>query len=133
MRTPRTTEFARIFSPRTEKAVKAISLLTNGTRYAPTEEEAAHTLEVLKSAVNDIAQLYGLLPSGEVVVKDVPAAEETSEDRIEKKTAAIHDGGWPHHAIDARVRSIPVGQLSAYVTQIMHRLCERFDEKRPHE
>jgi len=125
-RKPRTTEFARIFSPRTEKAVKAISLLTNGTRYAPTEEEAAHTLEVLKSAVNDIAQLYGLLPSGEVVAKDVPEPG-SSEERIAEKEAVILRSGFARESVDANVRSIPENQLTAYITRIMHRMCEKFD------
>jgi hypothetical protein len=121
-------EFARIFDPKAERAVKAIALLTNGTRYKPTEEEIARTLGVLKDAVNDIAQLYGVLPGGEVVVKDVPLTEpETSEERVEAKSDAIAKGDWPFLSIDKRVRAIPDNQLSAYVTQIMHRMSERFD------
>ena len=112
-------EFTRIFSPRTEKAVKAISLLTNGTRYAPTEEEMAHTLDVLKTAVNDIAQLYGILPDGDVVVKDVSV-----EPAPEKK---VTSDSWKHHDIDKNVRSIPENQLTAYATQIMARMCDKYE------
>jgi hypothetical protein len=114
-------EFTRIFSPRTEKAVKAISLLTNGTRYAPTEKEVAHTLDVLKIAVNDIAQLYGVLPGGDVVVKDVPIEPAPKEEKKDTR------GSWHHHDIDKNVRSIPDNQLTAYATQIMARVCERLE------
>jgi len=126
------TEFTRIFSPRTDKAVKAILLLTNGARYKPTEKEVAETLDVLKSAVNDIAQLYGVLPGGEVVVKDIPAtkggaAGTTSEERIEAKKALIKRSPFAHEDVDANVRSIPEAQLTAYATHILHRISEKFD------
>ncbi len=125
------TEFARIFTPRAAKAVKAISLLTNGARYEPTQEEKDNTLSVLKDAVNDIASLYGMLPGGQVVVKDVPPTgikSETSEQRITERVAAIDRGEWPRLSIDARVRAIPENQLSSYVTQIMARMCDKFDD-----
>jgi len=119
-------EFTRIFSPRTDKAVKAISLLTNGTRYKPTEEETAHTLSVLKSAVDDIAQRYGVLPSGEVVVKEVPDMD-TSEGRIEAQEAVLKEAAFAHGDVDVNVRSIPEAQLTRYATHILHRMCEKFD------
>lgn len=124
-------EFDRIFSPRAVKAVKAISLLTNGTKYAPTQEEKNQTLLVLKDAVNDIAQLYGMLPGGQVVVKDVVPSgeeEETSESRVADKMAFIKRSPFARGDVDANVRSIPENQLTAYATHIMARLCSKFEE-----
>jgi len=127
------TEFTRIFTPRADKAVKAILLLTNGHRYEPTQEEKDRTLMVLKEAVNDIASLYGMLPGAKpdttCIAPEIAMekAQQTSEDRIRGQEAAINRAGWPHHSIDARVRSIPENQLSAYITQIMHRMCEVHD------
>jgi len=127
------TEFTRIFSPKTDRAVKAILLLTNGSRYKPTEDEVAHTLDVLKSAVNDIAQLYGVLPGGEVVVKDIPASKDgaagtASERRIAAKMAIIKRSPFAHGDVDANVRSIPDAQLTMYATHILARICGKWDE-----
>ena len=111
-------EFDRIFTPRTHKAVKAISLLTNGTKYAPTQKEKDATLAVLKEAVNDIAQLYGMLPNGEVVV--VPVNEAPKPKRSD----------FHHRDIDANVRSIPENQLSSYITHMLARMCDIHDSKK---
>ena len=126
--TNKSTEFKRIFHPRTDKAVKAIMLLTNGVRYKPTEAEIATTLTVLKDAVNDIAQLYGVLPGGEVVVKEVPlTATEASEKRIEDKIAVNKKSPFARGDVDANVRSVPENQLTAYATHILARICNKFD------
>jgi len=125
-------EFARIFSPKTERAVKAISLLTNGPRYKPTEDEIAKTLSVLKEAVNDIAQLYGALPSGKLITPDStciaqpPAKGDTSEERIDAAEAVLKRSPFAHGDVDVNVRSIPDNQLTAYATQILHRVCEKW-------
>ena len=124
------TEFKRIFHPRTDKAVKAIMLLTNGVRYKPTQQEIDKTLEVLKDAVNDIAQLYGVLPGGEVVVKDVVKDHRTeSEKRIDDKKAAVKRSPFAHEDVDANVRSIPDAQLTQYATYILARICGKWDEE----
>ncbi len=129
----KTTEFTRIFSPRADKAVKAISLLTNGVRYKPTEEEVDKMLGVLKEAVNDIAQLYGILPSGDVVVKDVPATKDAaegtaSEKRISALTVTRKRSAFASEDVDANVRSIPEDQLTRYATHVLARICGKFDE-----
>lgn len=122
-------EFTRIFSPKTERAVKAITLLTNGARYKPTEEEVANTLDVLKTAVNDIAVLYGVLPGGEVVVKEVPDEGSLVEaSRIDAKIDAIKRSPFARGDVDANVRSIPEAQLTAYATNIMARLCSKYED-----
>lgn len=120
------TEFTRIFNPRADKAVKAILLLTNGHRYKPTQEEKDRTLLVLKDAVNNIAQLYGMLPGGEVVVKDAPTS--TSEDRIDEKKATIKQSAFAREDVYANVHSIPEAQLTAYASSMLARLCAKFDE-----
>lgn len=123
------TEFARIFTPRTEKAVKAISLLTNGVRYKPTKDETDHLLDVLKEAVNDIAQLYGVLPGAGVaqpVVPDEGSLVEAS--RIDAKVDAIKRSPFARGDVSPNVDSIPEAQLTAYATHIVARLCGRFEE-----
>lgn len=122
------TEFSRIFTPRTEKAVKAISLLTNGVRYNPTEEETNDTLEALKSAVNDIAELYGILPSSEGDPDTESHEEATSKDRIESKQQTIKRSAFDRLDVDSNVRMIPEAQLTAYATHIVARLCEKFED-----
>lgn len=118
------TEFDRIFSPRAAKAVKAISLLTNGVKYAPTQEEKDATLVVLKDAVNDVARLYGMLPNGEIVVQDVEPV-----DTVAAKQISIKESPFAHGDVDANVRSIPENQLTRYVTHIMARMCNAYEER----
>ncbi len=122
-------EFQRIFNPRAEKAVKAINLLTNGTRYDPTEEEVTNTLTMLKDAVNNIAEVYGALPGDEVEVKDVSGSESRVEaSRIDAKVAAIKQSAFARQDVSANVANIPNTQLTAYATHILARLCEKFEE-----
>ena len=126
------TEFTRIFSPRTDKAVKAILLLTNGTKYKPTAEEVEHTMSVLKDAVNDIAQLYGVLPGGQVVVKDVePEVHEgglVEASRLDAKIEAIKRSPFAYGDVDTNIRDIPDAQLTRYATHILARICGKWDE-----
>lgn len=137
-------DFYRIFNPRAVKAVKAISLLANGIRYAPTQEEKDHTLEVLKDAVNDIAKIYGMLSSEDTVVEDIDTTciapdiamdnaqrkglEATSEERIKAKKALIERSAFARQDVHMNVLNIPSDQLTAYATQIVARLCSRFEE-----
>lgn len=131
------TEFLRIFSPRTEKAVKAISLLTNGVRYSPTSTETEHMLEVLKDAVNDIAGLYGKLPAAPLKQTEnaenagaaTPGLESLVEaSRIDRKIASIKASPFARQDVSANVASIPEAQLTAYATHILARLCSKFEE-----
>ena len=124
-------EFKRIFTPRTEKAVKAISLLLNGSRYAPTKKEKDNTLAVLKDAVNDVAQVYGMLPNDKVVSQDTEptTAEGRSEASIAARKEVIKKSAFAHENVDANVRSIPENQLTSYVTHIMARMCGEYEEK----
>lgn len=128
-------EFARIFSPKTERAVKAISLLTNGPRYKPTEEETAHTLQALKEAVDDIAKLYGVLPEGDIIVKGVDEPRDTTmteslveASRIDAKMEILKRSPFAHGKIFANVEGIPEEQLTNYATHILARLCAKFEE-----
>ncbi len=126
------TEFTRIFTPRADKAVKAILLLTNGHRYEPTQEEKDRTLEVLKDAVNDIAGLYGMLPDAPKVVEtaDLIAASESRVEasRIDAKIESIKRSPFARGNVQANVAAIPEAQLTAYATHIMAQLCSRFEE-----
>ncbi len=118
------TEFTRIFSPRADKAVKAILLLTNGHRYEPTQKEKDRTLMVLKNAVNDIAGLYGMLPGAQLTPEATPAPES----RIDAKIASIKASPFARADVGANVMSIPEAQVTAYATAIMARLCGKFEE-----
>lgn len=118
-------EFQRIFLPRTNKAVKAISLLTNGVRYNPTPEETADAFNALKGAVNDLAEAYGILPTPE----EAPAPESRVEaSRIDAKVASIKASAFAREDVHANVMSIPEAQLTAYASYILARLCAKFDE-----
>lgn len=118
-------EFQRIFLPRTEKAVKAISLLTNGVRYNPTPEETTAAFDALKSAVNDLAESYGLLPPAK---EDTAPESRVEASRIDAKIETIKRSPFAREDVDANVRSIPEAQLTAYATHIVARLCEKFEE-----
>lgn len=126
-------EFARIFSPRIEKAVKSISLLTNGVRYKPTTDETSHLMDALKDAVNDIAQLYGVLPKSEDI-DTAPIALNAAQDsraeasRIDANIDAIKRSPFARQDVHVNVASIPEVQLTAYATSILARICERFED-----
>jgi hypothetical protein len=108
-------EFERIFSPRAEKAAKAISLLTNGMKYAPTQEEKDATIAVLKEAVNDVAQLYGMLPGVKV--------EEVKEEPPKNSRLL-----FAFKSVSDDVAGIPENMLTKYVTHIMARMCNKFED-----
>lgn len=124
------TEFTRIFLPRTEKAVKAISLLTNGVRYKPTAEETTAAFDALKGAVNDLAEAYGILPTvKEVVEPEAPDEGSLVEvSRIDAKVDAINRSLFARGDVGANVMAIPENQVTAYATQILARLCGKFEE-----
>ena len=74
--------------------------------------------------------MYGILPDKKSETADLSedeGGEETSEDRIEEKADALSQGDWPWLSIDRRVRSIPDDQLTSYMTQLLHRMSEKFD------
>lgn len=125
-------EFNRIFRPKLAKAVKAISLLRTGAKRKPTDKEKELTLNALKSAVNEIAEAYGVLPPApkeeneKIASSPEQTKKMTSEERIEKKLQAIERSPFAHGSVDTNVRAIPDNQLTAYATMITHRVCERF-------
>ena len=108
-------DFDRIFGPRLEKAVKAISLLANGVRYEPNPEQISKMISELETAVMEIRTAYG------VKQEDAPAPAPAPA-----PTPAPAEG-WKHHDIPKNVNSIPDNQLGSYATRIMARLCERLD------
>ena len=105
-------DFDRIFGPRLEKAVKAISLLETGVRYNPTPEQISKTIEELDEAVMAIRSAYG-----------VPASDGPKNPPTEAKAP----DGWRHDDIRLNVTNIPANQLSFYATQIVARMGEIVD------
>ena len=118
-------DFDRIFNPRLEKAVKAISLLENGIRYKPTSEQASDTVKQLHKAVEIIQSVYNVSTP---VVSEVSEVSEVSDaDTTEMSASVVAPEGWKQNHIIFNVSNIPENQLSSYVTQILARMCERFD------
>jgi hypothetical protein len=129
------------------KAVKAISILKNGAKYQPTQEEIDDTLRDLKNAVDAIARAYGALPADvprsldttciaqsiAIVNAQKKADEETrseasaSDRRIDAAKAALKRSPFAHGDVDTNIRAIPENQVTAYMTHLTARMCEKFE------
>jgi len=53
-------KFIRVVTPRVKKALKAIGLISNqaGAAYAPTEDDVAHIITILRMAVDTVEKSY---------------------------------------------------------------------------
>ena len=111
-------DFDRIFGPRLEKAVKAISLLANGVRYEPSQDQLQNTIAELETALLEVRMIYG------VKQEEAPASDPNPDPA---PVSARAPEGWKHDDIRLNVTNIPDNQLSSYATKIIDRLCERFD------
>ena len=118
-------DFDRIFGPRLEKAVKAISLLANGVRYEPSQDQLQNTIAELETALLEVRTIYG------VKQEEVPAPDPNPDPApVSAPVSARAPEGWKHDDIRLNVTNIPANQLSSYATQIIARLCERFDTEK---